>query len=68
MATTKQIQISLRLSEDLHEKLTVYANAANLSLNAVVIQSLQKLLEQDDIKRRLSELENEVALLRAKSQ
>lgn len=58
------IQISLRLSPSLHASLTEYANGANLSLNAVVIQAIQKLLETDDIKRRLAELEIEVDRLR----
>ena len=59
----QNVQISLRLSPELHEQLSEYAKASNLSLNAVVIQSIQKLLETDDIKRRLSELEKEVARL-----
>lgn len=66
MATTKQVQISLRLSEDLHIRLTDYANGANLSLNAVAIQAIQQFIETDDIKRRLTELEGEVARLRSK--
>lgn len=64
---TENIQISLRLSPDMHVQLTEYAKAAGLSLNAVVIQSIQKTLETDDIKRRLADLEAEVALLRGRS-
>jgi len=64
MAKQDNIQISLRLSEDIHKKLTAYATAANLSLNAVAIQAIQKLIEPDDIKQRLLELEQEVSRLR----
>lgn len=61
-------QISFRMSEDLYNKLAAYAKASNLSLNAVTIQAVQKLLESDDIKRRLVDLEMEVQRLRSKIQ
>ena len=58
-------QISLRVSDDLHATLSEYAKENNLSLNAVVIQAVQKTVATSDIERRLTELENEVGDLRS---
>ena len=58
-------QISLRVSNDLHATLSEYAKENNLSLNAVVIQAVQKTVATSDIERRLTELENEVGDLRS---
>lgn len=56
-------QVSLRMSEELYEELQSYVARTNLSINGAIIQSIQKLLETDDIKRRLSDLESQVAKL-----
>ena len=60
-------QISLRVSNDLHATLSEYAKENNLSLNAVVIQAVQKTVATSDIERRLTELENEVGALRSQA-
>ena len=57
-------QISLRLSPDMYKRLKNRTEKSGLSLNAEVIQALEKHLRDDELQQRVNELEKQITLLK----
>lgn len=56
-------RISLRVSPELHEQITVAANSRNLSINAFIIQALELAVDPNGMVNRLAIIEEKLRYL-----